>query len=142
MKVGDIMAMSVKRAHPDDTLQEAALVMQERNVGALPVCDGTRFIGMVTDRDIVVRGVAQGCDCKSTHVRDVMTVDVICCCEEDDVDEAARLMRERQVRRLVVLDRQNVLVGIISLGDLAAASDDPSRVGEVVRAVTEPTVPL
>ncbi len=142
MRVGDIMATNVECVRPDDTIQEAAYVMKERNIGLLPVCDHDRFVGMVTDRDIAIRAVAAGRDPKLTRVHAVMTPDVICCHEDDNLEEAARLMRERQVRRIVVLDSRKFLVGILSLGDLAAASDDPYRVGEVLQAVTEPTVPL
>jgi CBS domain-containing protein len=97
---------------------------------------------MVTDRDITVRAVAEGRDPKSTRVRSVMTPDVICCHEDDDLNEAARLMRDRQVRRIVVLNSRKHLVGILSLGDLATAGEDPYRVGEVLQAVAVPTVPI
>ena len=142
MKVGQIMSTSVECVRPDDTLQEAAYVMKERNIGFLPVCDLDRFIGMLTDRDIVIRGVADGRDTRTTRVRAVMTPDAICCREDDDVDEAARLMQDRRVRRIVVLDSRGRLVGILSLGDLATGSEDPHRVGEVLHAVSEPSVPL
>jgi len=96
----------------------------------------------LTDRDIAVRAVAEGRDPKFTSVQEVMTHGCICCCEDDELAEAARLMRERQVRRIAVLDRHKALVGVLSLGDLAAAGYDPSRVGQVLRGVTERTVPL
>jgi CBS domain-containing protein len=142
MRVGEIMATNVERVRPDDTIQEAAFLMKERNIGLLPVCDLERFVGMVTDRDIAIRAVAAGRDPKSTRVHAVMTPDFICCHVDDEVDDAARLMRERRVRRIVVLDSRKYLVGILSLGDLAAADHNPCRAGEVLQAVTEPTVPV
>lgn len=142
MKVGDVMATNVESVQPDDTIQEAAYVMKERNIGLLPVCDRERFVGMVTDRDITIRAVAAGRDPKSTRVHAVMTHDFICCREDDDLEQAARLMRERQVRRVAVLDRRKFLVGILALSDLAAASDDPACAGEVLQSVTEPAVSL
>jgi CBS domain-containing protein len=142
VKVRDIMTRNIERVRPDDTIQEAAYAMRERNIGFLPVCDLDRFVGMVTDRDITVRAVAEGRDPKTTRVRAVMTPDAICCHEDDDLNEAARLMRDRRVRRIVVLNSRNRLAGILSLGDLAAAGEDPHCVGELLQAVTEPTVPI
>jgi CBS domain-containing protein len=142
MKAGQIMATNVERAQPDDTLQAAASAMKVHNIGFLPVCDGDRLLGMVTDRDITVRAVAEGRDPASTRVHEVMTHDFICCGEDDDLTEVGRLMQVRQVRRIAVLDRNNKMVGVLSLSDLAAAGEDPSRIGEVLQAVTEPTVPL
>jgi CBS domain-containing protein len=138
MKIKDIMTSNVECLWPDDTLQEAALTMKERNIGLLPVCNRDHVAGMLSDRDITIRAVADGCDPKSTRVRDVMTTDVICCCEDDNVDQAARLMRERQVRRILVFNRNKLLAGIVSLGDLAAEIDDCERVGEILHDVSEP----
>jgi CBS domain-containing protein len=125
----------------DDTLQEAAVKMKDLDVGPLPVCDRNRVAGILTDRDITVRAVAEGRDPKSTRVRDVMTHDVIACHDDEDVMEAAELMRERQVRRVLVLNRDEQLVGIVSLADLAADSGNPRRVGEVLQDVSEPAIP-
>src|SRR4051794_32245747 len=119
MQVKDIMTRDVETVAPHSTLQEAAELMKRLDVGTLPVCDGRRLVGMVTDRDITIRGVARGTDSFEERVRDVMTPEVIFCFAAQDVHEAAALMEQKQVRRLVVLDREHQLVGVVSLGDLA-----------------------
>jgi CBS domain-containing protein len=116
MQVKDIMTPGVECIRPDDTLQNAARKMRDLDVGPLPVCgDNDRLAGMITDRDIVVRAIADGKDPKATKVREAMTDEIIYCFEDQDVQEAARTMQERQVRRLVVLNRDKRLVGIVSL---------------------------
>jgi CBS domain-containing protein len=141
MWIRDIMTRNVECVWPDDTLQEAALRMKELDVGPMPVCDYDRVVGMLTDRDITVRAVAEGRDPRSTRVRDVMTRNVVSCSEDDAVEEAARLMQERQIRRLLVLDRDKRLIGIVSLGDLASEAEDPYRMAEVLQDVSVPAVP-
>jgi CBS domain-containing protein len=141
MQIREIMTPNVMFVGPDDTLQDAAGKMKELDVGPLPVCDHDRIAGMVTDRDITVRAVAEGRDPKSTKVRDVMTRDVIYCYEDEDVEEAARQMQSRQVRRILVLNRDKRLVGIVSLGDLAAETGDRQRTGAVLQDVSEPAMP-
>jgi CBS domain-containing protein len=142
MQIRDIMTPGVECVRPDDTLQEAARKMRDLDVGPMPVCgENDRLAGMITDRDITVRAVAEGRDPKSTKVRDVMTEDVISCFEDQDVQDAARLMQSRQVRRVLVLNRDQRLVGIISLGDLAVEADDSRWAGEVLQDVSEPAVP-
>ena len=141
MWIRDIMTRNVECVWPDDTLQEAALKMKELDVGPMPVCDYDRVVGMLTDRDITVRAVAEGRDPRSTRVRDVMTRNVVSCSEDDAVEEAARLMQERQIRRLLVLDRDKRLIGIVSLGDLAAEAEDPYRMAEVLQDVSVPAMP-
>jgi CBS domain-containing protein len=141
MKVKDIMTPNVECVWPDDTLQEAALKMKEMEIGPLPVCDRNHIVGMLTDRDIAVRGVALGRDPRSTKVRDVMTREVIHCYEDEEAEEAERLMQTRQVRRILVVNRDERLVGIVSLGDLAAETRDPHRVGVVLQDVSEPAMP-
>lgn len=141
MKIKDIMTSNVECVRPDDTLQEAALKMKEMEIGPLPVCDRLLVVGMLTDRDIAVRGVAAGRDPRSTQVRDVMTREVIRCYEDEEVEEAERLMQTRQVRRILVVNRDDRLVGIVSLGDLAAETGNPRRVGEVLQDVSEPAMP-
>jgi CBS domain-containing protein len=141
MKIRDIMTPGVEYVWSDDTLQEAAVKMKDLDVGPLPVCDRDHITGILTDRDITIRAVANGLDPRSTRVRDVMTRDVISCHEDEDVEVAARLMQERQVRRLLVLNQDEQLVGIVSLGDLAAETGDPQRIGEVLQDVSEPAIP-
>jgi CBS domain-containing protein len=140
MKIREIMTPDVECVGLDNTLQEAAIKMKDLDVGPLPVCDRDRVAGILTDRDITVRAVAEGCDPRSTRVRDVMTHDVIACHDDEDVMEAAELMRERQIRRVLVLNRDEQLVGIVSLADLAADSGNPRRVGEVLQDVSEPAI--
>src|SRR4051812_27819506 len=119
MKVKEVMARDVAVVHPDSTLQEAADRMRQLDVDLLPVCDKDRLVGMITDRDITVRSTAEGLDPWTAQVQEAMTADLVCCFEDDDVAEAARQMKERQVRQLPVLDRARHLSGIVSLGDLS-----------------------
>src|SRR3954470_9668040 len=139
MIVKDMMTHNIEVVSPGDTLEQAARKMEELDVGPLPVCEGKRVVGMLTDRDITVRATAAGCDPKETLVSDTMSQDVICCYEDQDVQEAARLMKEKQVRRLLVMNRADELVGIVSLGDLATEAGDQGQSGEVLKKVSEPT---
>jgi CBS domain-containing protein len=126
---------------PDATIKAAADKMRYLDLGALPVCDGDRLVGMLTDRDIAVRAAAEGWDPMKTQVRDVMTPEVVFCFEDEDVEEAARLMEERQIRRLLILNREERLVGVVSLGDLAVGTGDERLAGEVLEHVSEPAAP-
>jgi CBS domain-containing protein len=139
MKVKEIMSRSVEAVRPEATLQEAATKMKSHDVGMLPVDDGTKVVGVITDRDIVLRGVAKGSDPKSTAVRDAMTEDVVSCRETDSVKDVARTMKDRQIRRVVVIDANKRMAGIVSLGDVAVGSTDDELKGEVLEQVSEPT---
>ncbi|HEY8503403.1 MAG TPA: CBS domain-containing protein [Gemmataceae bacterium] len=141
MQVSDVMTRGVECIPPDATLQEAAALMKELDVGPLPVCDNDRLAGMLTDRDIVLRAVAEGRDPRQTRVRDAMTRDIVYCFEDQDVREAVRLMEERQIRRLAVLDRGKRLVGIVSLGDLAVRAGDDALSGQALEQISEPAMP-
>jgi CBS domain-containing protein len=141
MQIKAIMTRDVQCVSPDDSIQEAARWMRDLNVGPLPVCDHDRLAGMVTDRDITVRAVAEGRDPKTTKVRDVMSEGLVYCFEDQNMQDAARLMQSNQVRRLLVLNRDKRLVGIVSLGDLAADAGDPQRTGEVLQDISEPAIP-
>src|SRR5947209_17760143 len=142
MQVSKVMTRDAECVRPDTTLQEAARKMRDLDVGPLPVCgDNDRLVGMLTDRDITVRAVAEGQDPKAARVQDVMTPDVIYCLEDQDVAEAARLMEENQVRRLAVLNRDKRLVGIVSLGDLAVKTGDREVSGGALGQVSEPAEP-
>jgi len=142
MQVKEVMTSGVECINPDATLQEAAQKMRDLDVGPLPVCGmDDRLAGLITDRDITVRAVAEGQDMRMTHVRDVMTSTILYCFEDQDVQEAARFMQEHQVRRLVVLNRDKRLVGIVSLGDLAVETHDQELVGATLGAVSEPAEP-
>ena len=137
----EIMTRNPEVIAPEAPLQEAARRMMDLDVGSLPVCDGERLVGMLTDRDITVRGVAEGCDPRTTPVRAVMTPEVEYCFDDQDVDAAARLMKERQIRRLPIVNRERRLVGIVALGDLAVDTDDSRRSGDVLERVSEPAEP-
>ncbi|MBA3667179.1 MAG: CBS domain-containing protein [Sphingomonas sp.] len=116
--VRDLMTSDVETIGPDQTAREAAAFMLSADTGSIPVCENDKVIGMITDRDIAVRGVAEGRspDCR---VRDLMSSDVICARDTDDAQSVAQRMSDAQVRRLPVLDQGNRIVGMISLGDLS-----------------------
>ncbi|WP_414473864.1 CBS domain-containing protein [Microvirga sp. M2] len=139
MRISDIMTRNVRVVSPDRTVQEAARLMDEMNVGVLPVCDGRRLRGMITDRDITVRATAAGLPPDTTHVRDVMSDNVWWCFDDDDVGHIVQLMSEHQIRRLPVVDHDKHLVGIVALGDLATDSEgDASRALNRISTPSEP----
>ena len=138
MKLREIMTREVEVVHPDDSLQTAAQKMRYRDVGFLPVCDGDRLIGVLTDRDIALRATAEGVNPKTSLSKEWITAPIVYCFDDQDVDEAAQLMREHQIRRLVILDRDNKrLVGVVSLGDLATNVEEKQS-GKVLQEVSEP----
>lgn len=139
MLVKEVMTSGVECVSPDANLQTAARMMRNLEVGVAPVCgNDNRLAGMITDRDITVRAIAEAKDPENTLVRDVMTEGVLYCYDDQDIAEAARLMKDHQVRRLVALNRDKQLVGILSLGDLAVDGDDEQLVGHALEAVSEP----
>lgn len=139
MQISDIMTRNVQVIAPESTLDEAARMMRDLDVGGLPVCSQDRLAGFITDRDIVVRAIAEGESPESCKVSDVMSSQLVWCYEDSDVEEAGKLMEEKQVRRLAVVDRNKKLVGILSLGDLAVEGQDDDFAGEVLEQVSEPT---
>src|SRR4051812_7399558 len=139
MLIKEIMTHNVEVVSPGDTLEQAAQKMEELDVGLMPVCEGHRVVGLITDRDITVRATAAGCEPRTTLVGDAMSQDIISCYEDQDVQDAARLMKEKQIRRLLVMSRGNELVGIVSLGDLVTQAGDQGRPGEVLKNVSKPT---
>jgi CBS domain-containing protein len=141
MQVNQVMTRGAECARPDASLHEAAERMKALDVGSLPVCDDDRLVGMVTDRDITVRATAEGLPPNLGQVRDIMTPNVVYCYEDQDVSEAARLMEQNQIRRLVVLNRDKRLVGIVSLGDLAVKAGDEGHSNEALEQVSEPATP-
>src|SRR6266567_3428854 len=122
MRVSETMTRDVYIANPEETIQQAAIAMAGIDAGALPVANNDRLIGMITDRDIAVRGVAEG-KSPNTPVRDVMTTDGKYCFDDQDIEEVTLNMGDIQVRRLPVVDRDKRLVGILSLGDIAATHE-------------------
>ncbi len=134
--VSEIMSRDVQVIQPQESLRRAAQQMQALEVGSLPVCDGERLLGMLTDRDITVRGVAAGLDPDSACVSDVMSPDIEFCTADQDTEEVMRVMGERQVRRLPVVDENKHVVGIVSLGDVATRQ--PGHIDDTVRQISEP----
>lgn len=141
MRLGDVMTRDVDVVSADATLAEAAAKMRSRDVGALPVLDGHKLVGMLTDRDITVRATAEGRDPKAVKARDVATPDVVYGFEDQTVEAAAKLMAEKQIRRLVVLSHEQRLVGIVSLGDIAKDARDPELAGEALEKISQPAGP-
>ncbi|SFP86202.1 CBS domain-containing protein [Caldicoprobacter faecalis] len=142
MELQDIMTTQVAVVGPDNTVLDACKLMQIHNVGALPVCqhDG-KVVGIVTDRDIVVRNIANGGDPKTTPVRTVMTKDVICANPSMEVEEAAELMAQHKIRRLPVVQNDR-LVGMVSIGDLATRYRFVEEAGEALSEISEPSRPV
>jgi CBS domain-containing protein len=138
MRVSNIMSTDVQVIRPEASLQSAAEMMESLDVGALPVCDGTKLLGMLTDRDITIRAVAHGADPSTSSVSMAMSPDVIYCFDDDDVEEAAKLMEKRQIRRLPILNHDKKLVGILSLGDVATRTGDEKLSGEMLEEISEP----
>jgi len=122
MRIAEVMTTAVKVIDSNAPLTEAAAKMKTLDVGLLPICDGDNLIGTLTDRDITVKGIAEGYDPSDTKVSDIMSTDLAYCFEDDEIDKALSLMEVRQIRRLPVLDREKSLIGIVSLGDLFARS--------------------
>jgi CBS domain-containing protein len=141
MKLKDVMTSQVEVVHPDAMLQEAAQKMKVLDVGSLPVCDGQRLVGALTDRDITIRAVAEGRNPTTTPVREAMTPQVIYCFDDQSVKEAAQLMQDKQIRRLPILNRDKRLVGIVSLGDLAVDTGKEKMVGETLTEISQPSQP-
>ena len=139
MRVSDVMTRDVMVVSPHASVRDVARKMDQLNVGALPVCDGTRLVGIVTDRDITVRCTATGSPPDVTRVHEVMSDDVRWCFADDPIQEAEQEMSQLQVRRLPVIDRRKNLIGIVSLGDLA--SEQAPGTEETLRAISEPAEP-
>jgi CBS domain-containing protein len=140
MHLREIMTPAVETIRPDSPLREAAQKMKSLDVGSLPVYDNHKLLGMITDRDIAIRAVAEGRD-PTTRVSEAMTPELIYCFEDQSTEEAAQVMERHQIRRLPILNRSHALVGIVSLGDLAVRHRDDRLSGEVLEEVSEPTEP-
>ncbi len=140
--VSEVMTRGVRSMSPDENLVQAAKVMDELNVGVIPVCEGDRLVGMVTDRDIVVRGLARDADPNTCKLSDVMSGHVRTVREDDDVDSVLSEMATAQIRRMPVVDNQDKLVGIISIGDIAAKDpDDEMDVAMSLGDISSPAEP-
>jgi CBS domain-containing protein len=137
MRVFDVMTPSVELIHPDNTIQDAALKMAEGDLGLLPVAENGQLVGMLTDRDIVVRGIAQDCNPSETTVREVMTERIRYCFDDESADDAAAVMGHLQIRRMPVVDRERRLVGMVSIADIAR-KHDRAKAGEALEEVCAP----
>lgn len=136
MKVREAMHRGAKWVSPETTVPELARLMREHDIGAIPIGDNDRLVGMVTDRDIVCRALADGRDPKTITARQIMTPGIVFCRDEEELDDAARIMEEKQIRRLPVIDGNKRMVGFLSLGDVAE-SGSRDLGGEVLHAVAE-----
>jgi len=137
MKVSDAMTRDVRTMSPSQTIRDAAQVMQRLDVGFLPVGENDRLVGMITDRDIAIRGIGTGKG-PDARISEIMTADVKYCFEDEDTDHVARNMGELQVRRLPVVDRNKRLVGVISLGDLAVGRGTSRVAGSALKEISRP----
>lgn len=141
MKISEVMTPDAQCIAPGAPVVEAAEIMRQLDIGALPVCEDGQLIGMITDRDIVVRGVALDADLKVLTVAELMSPQIVSIGEDDDVESAVKAMEKHQVRRLPVVNRHQRIVGMLSLGDLAVeTSTDLS--GEVLKEVSAPAAPV
>ena len=141
MQVREIMTCNVETINSDANLVEAAQKMRLLKVGALPVWENDELIGMITDRDITIRAVAEEKSLSSTSVKEIMTSDVCCCFEGDDIREAARMMEEESIHRLLVVNSDNEPIGFVSLSDFAVKSHDEHLTYEVLERISEPACP-
>ncbi|MBZ4417655.1 CBS domain-containing protein [Myxococcus sp. RHSTA-1-4] len=139
-KVIEVMTKDVETISPNDSLKDAAEKMRALNVGPLPVCDGDRLKGIITDRDIVVRAISKGLDPNNTRVSQAMTDDIDYVYENDDIEKVELMMKENQIRRVLVVNQDKKLVGIISLGDLAEALGT-KEAGSTLESISEPSHP-
>ena len=137
-KVSEVMSTDVQTVSPDDTIEEAAQEMRDGDFGLVPVVEDEQLVGVVTDRDIAIRAVAEGKD-PSTPVSEVMSEGVVWVNEDDSVEDAARIMSEHQIRRLPVVDSEQHLVGIVSLGDFAVDSSEIEPVVEALSDISRPS---
>src|SRR5690606_2470090 len=137
MKVSEVMHPGVHWVEPGTPIIEIAKLMRDQDIGSLPVGEDDRLVGMVTDRDIVCRGIAQGLDCSVMTARDVMSSGIIYCRDNEELDDAVRIMEQHEVRRLPVINDDKRMVGILSLGDISHSA--PRQVsGEVLQSVSSP----
>lgn len=139
-KVSDIMTKNVAYVNPNTTITEAAQLMQKHNVGSIPVCDESGVVGIVTDRDIVVRNVAHGTDPHNTTVKDVMTTNVTMASPDMSADQVSEIMAQQQIRRLPVVEN-NRLVGMVALGDMATNTMFRMEASKALTEISKPSEP-
>jgi CBS domain-containing protein len=136
MQARDLMTTNVECIDPGMGVQDAARRMKSLDVGFLPVCEQDRLIGTLTDRDIVLRAVAEGKDIKSVRARDIMTTEVFWCYDDQSSEEIAEYLAEKEIRRVLILDHNKRLVGVISIGDLAKGGEE-EKTGQAIREIAE-----
>jgi len=141
MKIREIMTRDVQTVRPDDSIRRAAQLMDQLNVGILPVCDGRDLVGVVTDRDITIRAISAGKTPDRTRVSEVMTANPRYCYEDDPVGSVTELMAGQQIRRVPVVDRNDRLTGIVSLGDLATDAKNDRAVQDTLERISSPSQP-
>ena len=141
MKLKDIMTTDVLVVSPESNVVEAARLMERHGFGSVPVCDGGKILGIVTDRDLCLRVVGGGLNPNNCKVSEVMNGPIVWCYDDTEVDEATRLMETRQIRRLVVVDRDKKLVGVVALGDVATRANERIA-GEALEKISEPAHPM
>lgn len=140
MKVSEVMTKSVTNLSTDDTVEHAAQLMKEYNVGSIPVCSGDKMVGIITDRDITLRSVAEGENIQNQRVRDIMTSNPVVGKPDMDIHEASSIMSDRQIRRLPIVDKGE-LVGIVSLGDIAVEPKLKDDAETALSSISEPSTP-
>jgi CBS domain-containing protein len=140
MKVKDIMTKSVVSLNSSDTVKRAASIMSEHDIGSVPVCESNNVIGIITDRDITLRCVAEGKDCTSQVVREIMSSNPAIGTPDMDIQDASRIMSERQIRRLPIVENKN-LVGVVSLGDIAVDPKLNQQAEQALSNISEPSTP-
>lgn len=140
MQIKEIMTPSVEVIQADTPLPQAARMMRDMNVGVLPIADGQNISGVLTDRDIVVRSTADGNDPKKVTVGEVASNDVAWCYDDDEIEDALGTMKERKIRRLPVVSRENQLIGIVSIGDVAVEASE-GMAGETLEEISTPNRP-
>ncbi|MEA4826535.1 CBS domain-containing protein [Clostridium sp. JNZ J1-5] len=140
MEIKNIMTKNVATINPEDTVERAAQMMKEHNVGSIPVCRGEEVVGIITDRDVALRSAAEGQNVHQQKVKDIMTSNPVIGTPEMDVHEAARIMSERQIRRLPVVEN-NKVVGIVALGDLAVEPNFSNEAESALSSISVPASP-
>jgi CBS domain-containing protein len=138
MMVRDVMHKNIQTLRPDSSVTDAARQMRDGDFGVMPVVDGDKVVGMLTDRDIAIRAVAESKNLGNMKVNEIMTPDVLTCSEEDDLGKVEKIMSDRQVRRIVVMGKNNKLVGIVSVADLARQAQGADQVSSTVQNISEP----
>ena len=135
----DVMTNNPVCATPDDVVADVARLMKDNDIGPVPIVEGAskKLVGIVTDRDLALKVVAEGRDPSSTKVRDVMTKDVVTCRADDEVEDALQAMSKNQLRRILAVDDSDMLVGIIAQADIATRMNEPEKTGEVVKEISE-----